>query len=101
MSKLFYWLMTFTLIIGALFETPAMANELVRGKVVEITSSKFVIRLQDGSKKTIHINTGTKFMHKAGSGEQSEPPKVKQNTRVAVSLDGNAAAFVVVEEIPK
>lgn len=101
MSKSFYWLMIFTLLIGAVFEIPAMANELLRGKIIEITSSNFVIRLQDGSKKSIQIDADTKFMHKAGSGEQSEPPKVKKNTQVAVSLDGSTTAFVVVEEIPK
>jgi len=101
MNRLLYSVLAFVLIISAFSESRLWANELVRGKVVEISSSRLVIRLQDGSKKTISITNDTKLMHKAGSGEQSEPPKVKQNTRVAVSLDGNTAAFVVVEEVPK
>ena len=101
MNRIFGWLVIFILVHGVFLTVPLSANELVRGKVVEINSSRLVIRLPDGQKTTIYISSDTKFMHKAGSGEQSEAPNVKKNARVAVSLDGNTAAFVVVEEVPK
>lgn len=77
------------------------ANELMRGKVVEMTGSHLTIRLANGQKESLYLNSQTKFMHKAGSGEQSAPPIPRVNDKVAVSLDGRTAAFVVVEEVPK
>lgn len=77
------------------------ANELLRGKVVEITGSRLIIRLPNGQKESIHLNSETKVMHKAGSGEQAAPPVPRINDKVAVSLDGRTAAFIVVEEVPK
>ncbi len=77
------------------------ANELMRGKVVEMTGSHLTIRLPNGQKESLYLNSQTKFMHKAGSGEQSAPPIPRVNDKVAVSLDGRTAAFVVVEEVPK
>lgn len=86
---------------GIFFITSSVANELVRGKVVELTDTKLVVRLSDGQKKTIYLKDSTKFMHRPGSGEQSEPPKPRRNDRIAASLEGGTAMLVVVEEIPK
>lgn len=77
------------------------ANELMRGKVVEMAGARLIIRLPNGQKESIYLNSETKFMHKPGSGEQSAPPIPRVNDKVAVSLQGRTAAFVVVEEIPK
>lgn len=77
------------------------ANELVRGKVVEATQKHLTIRLPSGNKEEIYLNSDTKIMHKAGSGEQSAPPRLAKNAKVAVSLDGRTAVFVVLEEVPK
>lgn len=77
------------------------ANELVRGKVVAVAQSYLVIRLPSGQKEKISLNNNTKIMHRAGSGAQATPAKLITNAKVAASLDGRTAVFVVVEEVPK
>ncbi len=77
------------------------ANETVLGKVVEVTSTRLVVRMHDGQKKIVYLTDKTKFMHRQGSGEQSAPPKPRKNDRITASLEGDTAAFVIVEEVPK
>lgn len=99
MNRLLGWVLM--VVLSLCCAVSLMANELVRGKVIELTSTRLVVRLPDGQKKTIYLNEATKFMHRPGSGEQSEPPKPRKNDRIVASLEGDTAVFVVVEEVPK
>lgn len=101
MNRLTGWVLTVILFFCLFSVAPLVANELVRGKVIELTSSRLVVRQSNGQKTTIYLNDGTKFMHRPGSGEQSEPPKPRKNDRIAASLEGDTAILVVVEEVPK
>lgn len=87
--------------ISLFFVSDLQANENLQGKVVEMTSSKIIVRIHNGQKKAIYLSDKTKFMHRPGSGEQSEPPRPKKNDRITAFLEGDTAAFIVVEEVPK
>lgn len=101
MNRLSGWVFAVVLVVCICCAASLPANELIRGKVVDLNASKLIVRLQSGDKKTVYLTSDTKYMHRPGSGEQSSPPTPRRNDRVAVSLDGDTAIFIVVEEVPK
>jgi hypothetical protein len=89
--------MTLMLLIPCL----AWTAEVISGYMVEFRGASLVIKQKGGGKRTIRVDdkTALRFSHKdmvtAGLGD------VPKNSKLYVTVEGDLATLVTIEEVPK